>query len=1088
MSQALFEWEDPRIVGKNRRKPHALMLSYKSKEAAIKEEGQSKIDLNGLWTFNLSACPDERPEEFYRWDYDVSEWEPIMVPGLWQLQGYHEVDKPYFLSEDYPPAISKKDIPSIDHSLNTVGSYRRTFIIDNADMLSNHRLFLHFAGVKSAFYLWVNEQKVGYSVGSMTPAEFDVTEYLHLGENVIAVEVYRYAAGSYLENQDMWFLSGIFRDVYLYAEPEIYISDCFASTQVGDLYEPKYRYVEQGDEPEEDIKEALYKVKLSFDVEVTSHYTYSDYASEKQQVKQEEQEVLTGSTRTAAVEKMVKPSLKEGIQIEVEVIDQQGELAGYFNARMVLAAMDAKRIRMETELEKIKLWSDELPNLYRIVVTLKHGNGELIQVKSFKYGFREVEIVNGLLMVNKKPIMLKGINRHDFDPETGYAISKERYEEDIKIIKRCNINAIRTSHYPNDSYFYQLCDEYGIFVIDEANVETHGLGNKQIPGSDPMWTKAVIDRMMRMVERDKNHPSVIMWSLGNDAGYGENFLVMKKIALRSDSTRPFHYENDTDFLVTDVLSKQFASLEFVDAIGNYEDIPVARLNALKPERSREIKYIAEEYKDMPAMLCAYAPSSENGLGLLDAYVTRFEKYDNWCGGFIWDFVDQSLLWDDNGEKQWLYGGDFGEEVSSTYECIHGIVAADRSLHPAAYEVKKIYQPVKIEAVDLASNIIKITNKQVFRDLSDYYLTWELLEDGEQLQKGDFPDIYIGPSESAELMIPIETYERILGAEYHITINLKLKDVCLYEDADALIAWEQFKLPFEVAPASANKSSSDLKVYDRKIKTEIEGQGFSVRISKLTGDITSVMYDEKEYLVSPIKLNFYRAMTDHDLISDKSRSKFWKKACDSYKVVNVSIEDLQKEVIIEIYRKVKGIKDQVLTRYTIDGRGNIEVFNQMTPKREVIKIGTTFDLNKDYEFLSWYGKGFHEHYDDREKGAKVGVYECHIRDYIHEYVRPQENANRTEIRWMTFTTKEGEGLMFEETGESLLNVSAWPYTLADLENASHAHKLRKRDTVTVNIDLKQQGVGSYHPKKRDKTPYRLPKNKEYTYAYKISKVY
>jgi len=1034
VNKGRYDWENPEVIGINKMKPHALSFSNATKEEALEDHIYSKISLNGLWSFNLALSPDKRPTEFYRDHYDISDWEPILVPGLWQLQGYHHIDKPYFLSEDYPPAIDKKNIPSIDHELNTVGSYKKTFIIDEEldEIFQNRKFYLHFSGVKSGFYVWVNEIKVGYSVGSMTPAEFDITEYLKLGENTICVEVYRYVAGSYLEDQDIWFLSGIFRDVFIYHEPKIHIADYFGRCQV-------------------DSQTNL--VHFDLDIEIISEL-----------------------------------DSKEALQLKVEIIDSADEVIHDFQGRLVAKMGETKKLHLETEISGLELWSAELPNLYTILMYLKEGNGTIIQVKKFMYGFREIRIQKGQLLVNNKPILLKGINRHDFDPETGYSISEERYEEDIKIIKKCNINAIRTSHYPNDTYFYELCDKHGIYVIDEANVETHGLNNIQIPGSDPIWTRAVIDRMMRMVERDKNHPSVIMWSLGNDAGYGDNFLVMKKIALRTDTTRPFHYEKDTDLLTTDVLSKQFASLEFVDAIGNHEDISVARFNNLKPARNREMAYLDESYKDMPALLCAFAPSSENGLGLLDAYVDRFETYDNWCGGFIWDFVDQSLMWDDHGEKQWLYGGDFGEEVSSSYECVHGIVSADRVMHPAAYEVKKVYQPIKIEAIDLSSHKIRITNKQVFADLSKYYLTWDLLEDGELLQEGTFDEIYIKPGERAELIIPIKTYERILGAEYHISINLKLKETAFYEDAGSIIAWEQFKMPFQIQQKVPAKSVSELRVYDRKIKTEVEGNGFVIRISKLTGDITSIMYDEIEYLVSPLKLNFHRAMTDHDLLSDKKRKKFWKKASDQYTVKKVEIEDLKNLVTINIQRKVKGIKNHVITRYEIDGRGNIEVFNQMTPKREAIKIGTTFDMTKDYQYLTWYGKGYHEHYDDREKGAKVGVYECHISEYIHNYVRPQENSNRTDIRWLTLTTKEGEGLMFEEVGESLLNVSAWPYTLEDLDEATHIHELRSRETVTVNIDLKQQGISSYHPKKRGNTPYKLARNKEYTYAYKISKVY
>lgn len=1028
MKNVKFDWENPEIVGVNRLRPHALGLSYNSIESALAGQEDTKISLDGFWHFNLANSVSYRPTEFYRDDYDLTTWELIKVPGLWQLQGYKDKDKPYYLTDDFPEAISKQHIPQIDHDLNTVGSYKRTFTIE-PEYMDDRQVYLHFGGVKTAFYVWINEEKVGYSVGSMTPAEFDISSYLKAGENTISVEVYRYAAGSYLENQDIWYLSGIFREVYLYSEPKAHIYDYYANCHIEET------------------------CMFSLDVEVFNANEY-----------------------------------EVPMQVEVEVYDREGGLVHDFDARIVARHGEYRRIKLETQLDDIYMWTAETPYLYTIVMVLKYGDGKVAQVKSFRYGFREISIHNGSLMVNQKAILLKGINRHDFCPKSGYTLSREQYEEDIKIIKSCNINAIRTSHYPNDPYLYELCDEYGLYVIDEANVESHSVSHKNVPGSDPVWTKAVLDRMMRMVERDKNHPSVIMWSMGNDAGFGENFLVMKKVALKSDSSRPFHYEKDKLMHASDVLTKQFASLDFVDAIGQHEDIRYKGINKLRAKKRQEVDYISEIYKEKPAMLCAFAPVSENGMGLLDEYLERFEKYDNWCGGFIWDFVDQAILWDDGKDKRWLYGGDFDEKITSGHECLHGIVFADRTLHPTAYEVRKVYQPARIDEIDISEQRFRITNKYLFKDLSEYYIHWELIEDGETVQEGRLEDVTIEPGASAEITVPLDSFERILGAEYHINVNLRHKEAVFYNEIDAIVAWEQFKLPFEIIKTDRQIVESDVTVYEKKIKVEVIGEGFEVRISKLTGDITSIVYDGKEYLMSPLKLNFHRALTDHDLLSDRANKKFWKKASETYKLKKVLIDDQKTEVTIEVHRKVKGIRGLVYTKYVIDGGGNIEIYNQMTPKRDVIKVGTTLDLHHEYQHISWYGKGYHEHYDDREKAAKVGVYDCHISEFVHDYVRPQENSNRTEIRWLTFTTKEGEGLMFEEAGDSRLNVSAWPYTLEDLDDAAHIHELKTRETVTVNLDYKQQGVASYHPKRRELDSYKLKKNRSYEYTYKISKVY
>lgn len=1027
------DWENPCMTGRNKEKAKALRLPYDTLKT-LNEPSPWQISLNGLWRFNLSATPNDRPTDFYKVDYDITAWDEIKVPGVWQLQGYDEIDPPYYTTSEYPPALSKRKPPYIFNEENTVGSYRRSVHIPNE--WEGREIFIHFGAVKASFYIWVNGNEVGFSKGSALPAEFNITKFVDFGkENVIAVEVYRYCDGTYLDDCSTWYLSGIYRDVIIYAEPKVYIEDIFAWNTFDVRYENA-------------------KLKVEASVKNSTEHP--------------------------------KP-----LKIEVYIADTVEDLV---NCLLCSHRMEAKpgitnKITLEAEVENPRQWSAEHPNLYQLAIVLKDPINNIVSVKHIEYGFRVVEVVDGQLRLNGKPLLLRGINRHDFDPEGGYAVMKERYEQDLKLLKQHNINALRTSHYPNDPYLYTLCDQYGIYVMDEVEVEGVGLGPKDAPCSNPMWKETVVERMEGMVVRDRNHPSVIIWALGNGHGFGPNLVEMKRRALELDFTRPFHYSGDTEFKISDFFSVDYPSSELMETIGSRGDYY---------DEKTKIEYKAYDYQSKPALLGAYAPGKENGLGNLKKYFTIFEKYSNWCGGFIYDFADKGIKrMNEEGEPEWVYGGDFGESVTDGYKVASGIIASDRTLHPSAFEVKKVYQFVEFYPQELDKFIIGIKNKHLFDDLRGYRLVWEVLEDGEIIQTGEVEEIIVAPHSSQEITLEVDPIDKLDGSEYHINLMLTLKEDCLWSEQGHIVAWEQFQLIEQAkAPGRSRRAGSDkpLEVYDRKIKTEIVGDGFAVRISKFTGDITSIVYEGKEYLLSPLKMNFWRVYNDQELEYEHGKKRKslwhanWKKASEKYKVHKVTIDNMRTEVAICVTRKVKYIKDYLVTDYLIDGNGNIYVTHELTPKRNMVRFGNSMEISNEFNQMSWFGKGAHENYVDRQEGAKVGVYSCNINEYVHNYLRPQENANRTEIRWFSATTPEGEGIILEDAEGTLLSVSAWPFSQYDLDEASHIQALRMRNTITLNIDYRQQGVGDFAQDDEVLKFSKLAKNQTYRYGYKISRIF
>ncbi len=1032
----LFDYENPEIVGLNKQPAHTIWMPYDSfSEAAEQKASKYKLSLNGEWDFKWLIGEGGSPADFFMPEFDSSHWDKIEVPSVWQLKGY---GKPYYLAFDFPPEINKKksQIPKIDRTKNEKGFYRRSFVLP--ENFEGREIFICFGAVKSAFYLYINGVKVGYSQGSMTPAEFNITEYLRSGENLVAAEVIRYSDGTYLEDQDMWFFSGIYREVFIYAEPKIYLRDIFAR---------------------------------SFPDESYTDWTLAiDVFSENR----------TQENRALNVKALL---CEYG---DFKVIDT---LEGEFTAE----ANSPASFSLRKHIPSPKLWSAETPNLYRLVVELIDKDGELIEVKTLHFGFKSVEIRDEKLYINGKPLMLCGVNRHDFDPDSGWAEPIERYHQDLALMKRANINAIRTSHYPNDTALYELCDIYGLYVMDEAEVETHAVRRKNVPGSNPVWTKAVVDRMERMVLRDRNYPCVFMWSLGNEAGFGDNFVKMKKAALELDTTRPFHYEGDYNPSVSDVLSRMYPTVGLLEKLGRHEEIKIGPLDNFLNMLTADNKPLKPaQYAGKPVIVCEYAHAMENSLGNFREYMDVFEKYPNMAGGFIWDFVDQSIRKiTADGEEQWLYGGDFGEEVSNRYFCANGIVSADRKEHPSYFEVKKVYQRIKVSPVDLKRGLIRIENLYSFIDLSDFILNWTLLEDGVIIESGTNEPFTLGSGESTEVELNLSKTSFKADCEYHLNVEFFLREDTLWCERGFCLAFEQFEIP----AASPNKSCPYGTANFSETTSEFiaTGNGFKITVSKSGGSITCLDYGNGNILSSPLKPNYWRAFTDNDLGYANFRPKLekllaypvkrWRKATEKRKVLSAKLVRENDGASIEVLQSVPLCRGKVKTIYRIDRRGTLSVRHEICPKHDMLRIGFTMAVRRDYNIFTWFGRGPNENYCDRKWGSPVGVYSFDAADLGHCYMRPQENGNRTELRRLEIRDGSGSALLL--TGDKF-SFSAWPYSQDALEKAKHLHELKAEDFVTVNLDLMQCGVGGDFPgvaKLHDE--YKIHRNKRYIFELAIS---
>jgi beta-galactosidase len=993
------EWQDPAVVGRNRLPAPATLLPSATDEQALagtREASPYFRSLNGRWKFHYVDRPADRPRDFFRPDFDDSAWKEIAVPSNWQLEGY---DRPIYLNTRYPWAPENPQPPHIPPDHDPVGSYRTTFELPPG--WAARRVLVHFAGVKSALYVWLNGQPVGYSEDSMLPAEFDVTPFLRPGANVLAAQVFRWSDGSWLEDQDTWRLSGIYRDVYLVSVPAVHLADVAVRTE------------------------------------------------------------LDGQYRDATL--LVRPRLRsadgsrpDGWTVEAQLFDPESravfekppshDAAGILDEKYPQRDTNAFAL-LQAPVTAPRKWSAETPDLYTLVVALKDARGELVEATSVRVGFREVEVRGGRFLVNGRPVRFHGVDRHEHDPDHGQAVPYERMVQDAELMKRSNVDAVRTSHYPNDPRWYDLCDRYGIYVIDEANLETHGVTGRLT--NDPQWLPAFVERASRMVERDKNHPSIVMWSLGNESGMGPNHAAMAGWIHEADPTRPVHYEGAAaaprDPSWVDVVSRM------------YTRIP-------------ELVRMAEDPReDRPIVLCEYAYARGNAVGNLKEYWDAFRAHDRLAGGFIWDWVDKGLRKrDERGREFWAYGGDFGDEPNDGTMVCNGIVLPDRRPEPELHEVRKVYQRIETVAVDAAAGRLRVRNDYDFVPLDSLVeVQWTVEEDGRVVDQGRLPAPAIGPQQEGALRLDLTPRPSTPGAERFLNVRYALTADTVWAGRGHVVAWEQLSLPGAPAPAApAADTFPRVETVETPAAITVKGQGFAVSIGRASGALESFRAGARELVAGPLVPNFWRAPLDNDigylLLNDMpKRCAVWKASGPGRRVSAVRVARLSPQVVrVTAEATLPAGDSPYVTTYTVYGSGDVVVEGRFTPGRgplpELPRFGMQMAVPASLSTMTWLGRGPHENYWDRATGAAVGLWSGEVADLVHEYVRPQENGNRTDVRWLALTDRGGAGLL--ASGLPLLSVSAWPYTMEDLERAAHTNELPRRDTITVNLDYRQTGVG------------------------------
>lgn len=1044
-----FNWENPEIFKINKEDGHAIMMPFDSeKDALSAKESSYKQSLNGKWKFYWQRGLKNQPENFQLTSFDDSHWDEINVPSVWQTQGY---SVPYYYASTFPKAFSrsKGKIPSIDHDMQEIGFYRKSFTLN--ENFNGREIFLHFGAAKSALEVYVNGEFVGYSQGSMTPHEFNVTKVLKPGENVITAKLYRYSDGSYLEDQDMWWLCGIYREVYLFAEPKLCLRDFYFKTDFDDSYT---------------------------DSNVTLNMYINNYNN------------IRGKMTASA--KLIYSN-----NGEILLGTKETELSGGNEA-----------VTFAETVKAPEKWSAETPNLYTLVMTIEL-DGKIICVKTYKVGFKKVEIKGEKIYYNGMPLMIKGVNRHDFDCDNGWAVPREIYTQDLDIMKQNNINSIRTSHYPDDPYFYDMCNKYGFYVMDECEVETHGVRRKGVPGSNPVWTGAVVDRMQRMVLRDRNNPCVFMWSLGNEAGDGSNFMEMKKAALALDNSRQFHYEGDFDLTKSDVISRMYPTKDIMEKLGNKQPITISLYDNIANQLAADSKPIkAEMYEGKPVVLCEYAHSMENSLGNFQEYIDDFEKYDNMCGGFIWDFVDQALhVKDENGNDNYLYGTDFqGQEPhklidipnttamtgSNVYFCANGIIGADRKPHPQIVEVKHGYQNIGITAVDASNGEFKLKNKFLFTNLSNFNCKWVIKAEGEEVLSGELGKIECAPLEECNIKIDFDSSKLPKDKEVILTVSFETTKESLGIEKDYEIAFEQFIINAMPQPKDDNADGNlDFDINGKRVT--VKGDNLEVIVDD--GKIVSYKIEGKELLKAPLMPNYFRALTDNDidfLNFTPQWAKFhpfyaWQRATHHTRADKTEVTKNKNAVEIHIAFSTAGLKKSVAT-YRVYPDGRLYVFHSAVPTKGMLRFGYQMTMDKSMEYITWYGRGPKPTYIDRKLGSKIDLYKSSVTDFEYRYMRPQESSNRCDVRYFTLTDKNGFGIKVDAYYDSPINFSAYHYTTDGLEKATHINDIPYEDITTVNIDHRQLGVGGDLPGQAFvREPYTMPKGQKQEYSFVITPI-
>ena len=1016
------DWENPNMISMNKEAARVTAIPYASFENALQTDmsaSQYYRLLNGDWKFNWVEKPADRPKNFYKVDFEDADWTTIPVPSNWELQGYGVpiyVNQPYEFTEDPRP-------PFIPHDHNPVGSYRSWFNLP--DDWDGREVFIHFGAVKSAMYLWVNGEKVGYSQGSKLPAEFNITKYLKAGDNLLALEVYRWSDGTYLECQDFWRISGIERDVYLWSAPKVHVRDFWARASLDKTYQHGLLEIDFAISKYDATLEAKnYKLAMS----------------------------LFDGKGILVTENEMRFSMKSGSISDSLFFD-------------------------EKVIEDVMKWSAEKPNLYTLVLSLNDKKGNIIETQSCKIGFRKVELINGLLYVNGEYVLIKGVNRHEHDDKTGHVVDETSMRKDLRLMKMNNLNTVRTSHYPNDPLWYQLCDEYGLYVIDEANIESHGIGYHpdRTLGNKPEWMEAHIDRIRRMVERDKNHPSVIIWSMGNEAGDGVNFEAGTKWIHHRDPSRPVHYERVEKRPHTDIYCPMYPGLEYLEWWAGNDD-------------------------PRTLIMCEYAHSMGNSTGNLNEYWDLIRKHDKLQGGSIWDWVDQGLLkTDENGNEYWAYGGDFGpEDVYSDHNfCANGLINADRTVHPGIHEVKKVYQSILFTRDSMFDRKINIYNEYNFTDLNEFDFFYNISGNGRSISKGDIPGLSCAPGEIISIEIPMNEAFTEIGVEYFYNIYARVKHGSVMLPTGYIIASEQFDMPYSSLREMPRPGTSPgLTTTDSEDMFTVKGQQFNVNFNKKTGKIEEFTFSFKDLVLNAPVPYFWREPTDNDHgFRMAKKMKVWKKASENREMTEfkVLISNTRK-VEVEVMYELPDVYSAYSINYSIGMEGEIIMTARLYPGDSVLpdmpRFGFYMEMNGSFEDLQWFGRGPFENYVDRKTAAFVGLYRGKVEDQHVSYIRPQENGNKCDVRWMKLTDKLGDGLKF--SADSLFEFTVQNYRPEDIaqdnrQTNMHSIDVPKRNIVAINLDKFQMGVGGNNSwGARPIEKYRYPA-KAYTFELKIEPV-
>ncbi|MBQ8492796.1 MAG: DUF4981 domain-containing protein [Alistipes sp.] len=977
-------WEQPEVYAINKLPSRATLIPYATTaEAAMRGASEYVMDISGEWRFHWTKTPAERPEGFWAVEYDDRAWGSIPVPGNWEVEGY---GIPIYTNVTYPHPLNP---PYIPHDDNPTGCYRHTFTLPEA--WEGRRIILHFESGLAAMHVWLNGENVGYSEGTKCAVEFDITDMAKVGDNILAIEGYRWADGSYLEDQDFWRLSGFDRAVKVYSVDQVRVGDIFA---IGDL--------------DKSYKNGLYSA-------------------------------------TVTIENVAREPFN-GV-VELQLLDSTGKAVAKSTKSVAVEADGSADVDFSRQIAKVKLWSYEKPNLYTTVVTLKDATGGVIEATSCRTGFRKVEIRDAQLMLNGKPLMINGVNIHEHNPATGHVVTRELMMKDLELMKKFNVNAVRTSHYPQPTEWYDLCDEYGILLVDEANIEAHGCGTgyhesypKYHPSHREEWKGTHNDRIRSMVERDKNHPSVIIWSMGNESSdgpvYTENYAWIKE----RDKSRFVQFEQAYGGPNTDIICPMYPSI------------------------AEMMKYAEWETPTKPYIMCEFAHAMGNSTGNFREYFDIMKLGKHMQGGFIWDWVDQGLdAVGNDGRHYWGYGGDFGAWMYTHDEnfCCNGLILPNRVPHPGLYEVKKVYQDIEFELVDKAKGKIRIHNNHLYTDLAEYTFRYEVLSDGVVVASGDIEGVKCAAGRSVDVAVALPAMD---GGEQLLNVRALQKSEHPLIPMGHDVAMEQIGLGSEyefVKPMP--EGVIEIEKQDNWLAAFVGDTG--VLFNTKNGRLERFVSNGRNLMSELPEPWFWRAPTDNDWGEGMQRTcNVWR--TNRGRIIDSSVEEFEDRVVVRSVRELVDAPSLFTTTYTFmaDGALKVEVVwerkGEFVP--ELMRLGMRMIFPQNYKNFTFYGRGPWENYSDRQESSLLGIYEQSTDEQLFPYVRPQESGNKTDVRWLELTNDKGVGVRVE--GLQPLSVSAMPYRSEDLDpglgmkKQMHYSDIEPRREVVLHVDYAQRGLG------------------------------